>query len=52
MRYLLSRATAPPFNSDQGSRFTSQDFTDVLIGHWIKISMYGKGRRVDNVVVE
>ena len=33
------------FNSDQGSQFTSEDFTRVLIGNKIAISMDGKGAR-------
>lgn len=40
------------FNSDQGSQFTSNDFTQVLKDNSIKISMDGKGRWVDNVFVE
>jgi putative transposase len=40
------------FNTDQGSQFTSEEFTRVLKGHDIKISMDGKGRWVDNVFVE
>ena len=40
------------FNSDQGSQFTSNDFTQVLKDNNIKISMDGKGRWVDNVFVE
>lgn len=40
------------FNSDQGSQFTSDDFTDVLKDHDIRISMDGRGRWVDNVFVE
>ena len=40
------------FNTDQGSQFTSQEFTQVLSAHDIKISMDGKGRWVDNVFVE
>lgn len=40
------------FNTDQGSQFTSDDFTDVLKKHDIQISMDGKGRWVDNVFVE
>jgi putative transposase len=40
------------FNTDQGSQFTSEAFTDVLKQHQIKISMDGKGRWVDNVFVE
>ena len=39
----------PPeiFNSDQGSQFTSVDFTDVLTAAGIRIS--GKGRWIDRV---
>lgn len=40
------------FNSDQGSQFTSADFTDVLIEHDITISMDGRGRALDNIFVE
>jgi len=40
------------FNTDQGSQFTSEDFTDVLKKHDIQISMDGKGRCVDNVFIE
>ena len=40
------------FNTDQGSQFTSEDFTDVLKENGIQISMDGKGRWVDNVFVE
>lgn len=40
------------FNTDQGSQFTSTEFTDVLKKHDIKISMDGKGRWMDNVFVE
>ncbi|EGR3102048.1 TPA: IS3 family transposase [Vibrio parahaemolyticus] len=44
----------PPdiFNSDQGSQFTSTEFTEALLGHGIRISMDGKGRWVDNVFIE
>jgi putative transposase len=40
------------FNSDQGSQFTSGDFTGILLGAGVKISMDGKGRCIDNVFVE
>jgi len=40
------------FNSDQGSQFTSEDFTTVLNQHEIKISMDGRGRCYDNIFVE
>jgi len=40
------------FNSDQGSQFTSDAFTDILITNGIVISMDGKGSWRDNVFVE
>ena len=40
------------FNTDQGSQFTSTDFTDALLDQGIKISMDGKGRYLDNIFVE
>ena len=40
------------FNTDQGTQFTSEDFTDVLLDRGIKISMDGKGRFIDNIFVE
>ena len=45
---------SPPeiMNTDQGSQFTSLDFTQVLKDHQIAISMDGKGCWRDNVFVE
>ncbi len=40
------------FNSDQGSQFTSDAFTGVLITNGITISMDGRGRALDNIFVE
>jgi putative transposase len=40
------------FNSDQGSQFTSEAFTRVLLGNDVAISMDGKGAWRDNVFVE
>ncbi|WP_461330804.1 IS3-like element ISRj2 family transposase [Bradyrhizobium liaoningense] len=40
------------FNTDQGSQFTSLEFTDVLLDAKIAISMDGKGAWRDNVFVE
>jgi len=40
------------FNTDQGSQFTSSDFTGLLLGEDIKISMDGRGAWRDNVFVE
>jgi putative transposase len=40
------------FNTDQGSQFTSEAFTSLLIKYDIKISMDGKGAWRDNVFIE
>jgi putative transposase len=40
------------FNTDQGSQFTSEAFTRVLLDHSIEISMDGRGRCHDNIFVE
>lgn len=40
------------FNSDQGSQFTSDAFTGVLIENGVTISMDGRGRALDNIFVE
>ena len=40
------------FNTDQGSQFTSDDFTATLKRHSVTISMDGKGRCMDNIFVE
>jgi len=40
------------FNTDQGSQFSSEAFTGVLIKNGIAISMDGKGSWRDNVFVE
>jgi len=40
------------FNTDQGSQFTSKEFTALLKGKEIKISMDSKGRALDNIFIE
>jgi putative transposase len=40
------------FNTDQGSQYTSIDFTNILKRHRIQISMDGKGRATDNIAIE
>ena len=53
MHEALERYGPPAiFNSDQGSQFTSVEFTDVLKEAGIRISMDGKGRWMDNVFIE
>jgi len=40
------------FNTDQGTQFTSKEFTGRLIKHDVKISMDGRGRVQDNIFIE
>ena len=40
------------FNTDQGSQFSSAEFTGALSSAGIRISMDGKGRWMDNVFIE
>jgi putative transposase len=49
---LAHHGTPEIFNTDQGSQFTSQAFTDVLTTNQIAISMDGRGSWRDNVFVE
>jgi putative transposase len=48
----LAQGTPELFNTDQGAQFTSEAFTDVLLGRGIAISMDGRGRALDNVFIE
>jgi putative transposase len=52
LEQALGIATPAIFNSDQGSQFTSDDFTRRLETAGVKISMDGRGRALDNVFVE
>lgn len=49
---LMRYGTPEIFNTDQGSQFTSAEFTGVLIEHQVEISMDGRGRCHDNIFVE
>lgn len=48
----LRIATPEIFNSDQGSQYTSKEFTAWLERAGIRISMDGKGRALDNIFIE
>ena len=48
----LSKATPEIFNTDQGSQFTSNSFTQILKSSNVRISMDGKGRAFDNIMIE
>lgn len=53
LRQALENYPAPEiFNTDQGSQFTSDEFTGTLLDANIRISMDGKGRALDNIFVE
>ena len=52
LKHALSKGTPEIFNTDQGSQFTSEAFTDVLLEKNIAISMDGRGRALDNVFIE
>jgi putative transposase len=48
----LTMAIPDIHNSDQGSQFTSNEYTDILKFHEIHISMDGRGRCFDNIFTE
>lgn len=48
----LKKGTPEIFNTDQGSQYTSNQFTNKLKDNKIKISMDGRGRAFDNIMVE
>ena len=49
---LQNYGTPEISNTDQGSQFTSEAFTGVLLKKSIAISMDGRGRALDNIFVE
>ncbi|MCP4491893.1 MAG: IS3 family transposase [Gammaproteobacteria bacterium] len=53
LKTALDKYGAPQiFNSDQGAQYTSQKHIDLLESHGVRISMNGKGRSIDNIIVE
>lgn len=48
----LRKATPQIWNTDQGSQFTSPQFTQVVVATGAQISMDGKGRALDNIFTE
>jgi putative transposase len=53
LREALEKYPAPEIsNTDQGSQFTSADYTEILLSHQVKISMDSKGRALDNIIIE
>jgi putative transposase len=52
VRHALAQATPLIWNSDQGSHFTSPQYTSVLLAAGVQISMDGRGRALDNIFTE
>jgi putative transposase len=48
----LARSKPRIFNTDQGSQFTSSQFTGLLQQEGVTISMDGRGRAFDNIFIE
>jgi putative transposase len=48
----LAQATPHIWNSDQGSHFTSPQYTGLLQAAGVRISMDGRGRALDNIFTE
>jgi putative transposase len=51
-RRALTLASPAIWNSDQGSHFTSPQYTDLLTEADVQISMDGRGRALDNIFTE
>jgi len=52
LKEALLKGRPEIFNTDQGSQFTSREFTGILEAAGIRISMDGRGRAFDNIFVE
>jgi putative transposase len=52
MQQALARRKPGIINSDQDSHFTSPQHIDLLKENEVRISMDGKGRAKDNIVIE
>lgn len=52
LKRALKKSSPAIFNTDQGSQFTSAEFTGLLENSGVRVSMDGRGRALDNVFVE
>jgi len=52
LKAALGKGRPEYFNTDQGSQFTSKEFTSILKEEKIRISMDGKGCVIDNIFIE
>ncbi len=49
LQRALAQAVPQICKSDQGSHFTSSQYTQLLLSHDVRISMDSKGRALDNI---
>ncbi len=52
LQRALEQGTPEIFNTDQGSQFTSEAFTGIVLDKQIALSMDGRGRALDNALIE
>lgn len=52
VKSALRQGTPEIMNSDQGSHFTSEQYTELLKDAGVRISMDGKNRALDNIITE
>lgn len=52
VRFALEKGRPEILNSDQGSHFTSPQYTKMVLEAGVKVSMDGRGRALDNVFTE
>jgi putative transposase len=52
LQEALQKGKPEIFNTDQGPQFTCEAFTDTLEAEGIRISMDGRGRAMDNIMIE
>jgi len=52
LKAALAVSTPAIFNSDQGSQYTSEALTKQLLDAGVRISMDGRGRAFDNIMIE
>ena len=52
LKRALEKGIPRIFNTDQGSQFTSDEFTQILLSNNVEVSMDHKGRCFDNIFIE
>ena len=52
MEEVIAVVVPQIFNTDQGSQYTSKEWKEAMLAKGIKISMDGKGRWADNIMMD